>query len=67
MEEHDFFKEVCSISLYATKAVRFADLVDFNGKTVTSKCNRIHSPAVLRKGSAVLNGRKQLTHFIALV
>ncbi|MFZ0514844.1 MAG: hypothetical protein WAM14_24795 [Candidatus Nitrosopolaris sp.] len=42
MEELDFFEEICLISLYATKAVKFAAVVDSNGKIVTGKFRRMH-------------------------
>jgi hypothetical protein len=42
MEELDFFEEICLTSLYATKAVKFAAVVDSNGKMVTGKIRRIH-------------------------
>jgi hypothetical protein len=47
MEELDFFEEICLISLYATKAVKFAAVVNSNGKMVTGKFRRIHE----REGS----------------
>jgi hypothetical protein len=37
MEERDFFEEVCLISLYATKAVKFTAVVDSNGSIVVGK------------------------------
>ncbi len=42
MEELDFFEEICLTSLYTTKAVKFAAVVDSNGKMVTGKFRRIH-------------------------
>jgi hypothetical protein len=40
MEELDFFDEICLTSLYATKAVKFAAVVDSTGKMVTGKIRR---------------------------
>ena len=37
MEERDFFEEVCLISLYATKAVKFTAVVDSDGCIVVGK------------------------------
>jgi hypothetical protein len=42
MEKLDFFEEICLTSLYATKAVKFAAVVDSNGKIVAGKIRRIH-------------------------
>jgi hypothetical protein len=42
MEELDFFEEICLTSLYATKAVKFAAVVDSNGKMVTGKFSKFH-------------------------
>ena len=50
MEELDFFEEICLTSLYATNAVKFAAVVDSNGKMVTGKIRRIHGHG--REGSA---------------
>ncbi len=49
MEERDFFEEVCLISLYATKAVKFTSVVDSNGKMVVGK---------FRKGQAFQGSTK---------
>jgi hypothetical protein len=49
MEELDFFEEICLTSLYAAKAVKFAAVVDSNGKMVTGKIRRIHGHG--REGS----------------
>jgi hypothetical protein len=40
MEELDFFEEICLTSLYATKAVKFAAVVDSNGKMVTGRFSK---------------------------
>jgi hypothetical protein len=42
MEELDFFEEICLTSLYTTRAVKFAAVVDSNGKMVTGKFRRMH-------------------------
>ena len=42
MEELDFFEEICLNSLYATKAVKFAAVVDSDGKVVTGKFKKIY-------------------------
>jgi hypothetical protein len=41
LEEFDFFEEVCLTSLYATKAVKFAAVVDSNGTMLTGKFRKI--------------------------
>jgi len=41
MEELDFFDEICLISLYASKAVRFTAVVDSNGKLILAKIREV--------------------------
>ena len=59
MEELDFFEEICLTSLYATKAVKFAAVVDSNGKMVTGKIRRIHGHG--REGSAKMANSSKWT------
>ncbi|MRN40787.1 MAG: hypothetical protein FIO02_07075 [Nitrosopumilales archaeon] len=59
MEELDFFEEICLTSLYATKAVKFAAVVDSNGKMVTGKIRRIHGRG--REGSAKMANSSKWT------
>jgi hypothetical protein len=42
MEELDFFEEICLNSLYATKAVKFAAVVDSDGRMLTGKFKKIY-------------------------
>jgi hypothetical protein len=42
MEELDFFEEICLTSLYATKAVKFAAVVDSDGRMLTGKFKNIY-------------------------
>jgi hypothetical protein len=42
MEEVDFFHEICLISLYASRAVRFAAVVDSKGKLILAKFKKFH-------------------------
>jgi hypothetical protein len=42
MEERDFFEEVCLVSLYATRAVKFTAVVDLYGKIVVGKFRKGH-------------------------
>jgi len=59
MEELDFFDEICLTSLYATKAVKFAAVVDSTGKMVTGKIRRIHGHG--RDGSAKMANSSRWT------
>jgi len=59
MEELDFFEEICLASLYATKAVKFATVVDSNGKMVTGKFRRIHRHG--REGSTKMDNNSKWT------
>ena len=42
MEEADFFHEICLISLYASRAVKFAAVVDSKGKLILAKFKKFH-------------------------
>ena len=42
MEEADFFHEICLISLYASRAVKFAAVVDSKGKVILAKFKKFH-------------------------
>ena len=59
MEELDFFEEICLTSLYATRAVKFAAVVDSNGKVVTAKSRRIHGRG--REGSVKMANSSKWT------
>ena len=62
MEELDLFDEICLISLYADKAVRFTAVVDTNGKLITHKFKRSNSRrqlGILPYTSGILDGSEQ--------
>ena len=62
MEEVDFFHEICLISLYASRAVKFAAVVDSKGKLILAKFKKfhIHSHRVrLLSAPKILNGSQQ--------
>src|SRR5215469_8534750 len=64
MEEVDFFHEICLISLYASRAVKFAAVVDSKGKLILAKARikkfHIHSHrARLLSAPKILNGSQQ--------
>jgi hypothetical protein len=42
MKELDFFEEICLNSLYATKAVKFAAVVDSDGRMLAGKFKKIY-------------------------
>ena len=42
MEEVDFLHEICLISLYASRAVKFAAVVDSKGKLILAKFKKFH-------------------------
>ncbi|HXX97759.1 MAG TPA: hypothetical protein VEL11_11660 [Candidatus Bathyarchaeia archaeon] len=42
MEEADLFHEICLISLYASRAVKFAAVVDSKGKLILAKFKKFH-------------------------
>lgn len=42
MEEADFFHEICLISLYTSRAVKFAAVVDSKGKLILAKFKKFH-------------------------
>ncbi len=42
MEEADLFHEICLISLYASRAVKFAAVVDSKGKLILAKFKNFH-------------------------
>src|SRR5215467_2192790 len=42
MEEVDFFHEICLISLYSSRAVKFAAVVDSKGKLILAKFKKFH-------------------------
>jgi len=62
MEEVDFFHEICLISLYASRAVKFAAVVDSKGKLILAKFKKFHihsHRATLLSAPKILNGSQQ--------
>jgi hypothetical protein len=60
MEEVDFFHEICLISLYSSRAVKFAAVVDSKGKLILAKFKNIHSHRTrLLSAPNILNGSQQ--------
>src|SRR5215831_10483113 len=62
MEEVDFFHEICLISLYASRAVKFAAVVDSKGKLILAKFKKFHihsHRARLLSTPKILNGSQQ--------
>ena len=62
MEEVDFFHEICLISLYASRAVKFAAVVDSKGKLILAKFKKFHihsHRARLLSAPKILNGSQQ--------
>jgi hypothetical protein len=67
MEELDFFDEICLISLYAGKAVRFTAVVDSNGKLILAKFKRSNSRrqlGILPYTSGILDSSEQQQLFL---
>jgi len=67
MEELDFFDEICLISLYASKAVRFTAVVDSNGKLILAKfktSNTRRQLGILPYTSGILDGSEQQQLFL---
>jgi hypothetical protein len=62
MEEVDFFHEICLLSLYASRAVKFAAVVDSKGKLILAKFKKFHihsHRARLLSAPRILNGSQQ--------
>ena len=62
MEEVDFFHEICLLSLYASRAVKFAAVVDSKGKLILAKFKKFHiysHRARLLSAPKILNGSQQ--------
>ena len=62
MEEVDFFHEICLIALYASRAVKFAAIVDSKGKLILAKFKKfnMHSyRASISSTSGILDGSQQ--------
>src|SRR5215469_6953474 len=62
MEEVDFFHEICLISLYASRAVKFAAVVDSKGKLILAKFKKFHIHshcARLLSAPNILHGSQQ--------
>src|SRR5215468_7324400 len=62
MEEVDFFHEICLLSLYASRAVKFAAVVDSKGKLILAKFKKFHiysHRARLLTAPKILNGSQQ--------
>ncbi|MDQ6864110.1 MAG: hypothetical protein M3044_09825 [Thermoproteota archaeon] len=66
MEELDFFEEICLTSLYTTKAVKFAAVVDSNAKLMIINLGEATDVNVLRKWVTILKGQEEVTPFIKL-
>ena len=67
MEELDFFDEICLISLYASKAVRFTAVVDSKGKLIIGKFKKSNSRrqlGILPYTSEILDGSEQQQLFL---
>ena len=47
MEELDFFAEICLNSLYTTKAVKFAAVVDSDGRMLAGKFKKIYGSTTM--------------------
>src|SRR5215469_7855399 len=61
MEEVDFFHEICLLSLYASRAVKFAAVVD-SGKMILAKFKKFHiysQRTRLLSTPKILNGSQQ--------
>jgi len=62
MEERDFFEEICLISLYASKAVRFTAVVDSMGKLILGKFKKSNirrQPGTFQYSYATLRGSEE--------
>ena len=62
MEEADFFHEICLIALYASRAVKFAAVVDSKGKLILAKFKKfnMHSDRVgITSTPRTLDGSQQ--------
>ena len=62
MEEADFFHEICLIALYASRAVKFAAVVDSKGKLILAKFKKfnMHSHrASISSLPRILDGSQQ--------
>jgi hypothetical protein len=62
LEEADFFHEICLIALYASRAVKFAAVVDSKGKLILAKFKKfqMHSHrASLLSAPKILDGSQQ--------
>src|SRR5215831_16554128 len=62
MEEVDFFHEICLLSLYASRAVKFAAVVDSKGKLILAKFKKFHiysHRARLLSAPKILNSSQQ--------
>ncbi|MGC2571898.1 MAG: hypothetical protein WA364_10350 [Candidatus Nitrosopolaris sp.] len=62
MEEAEFFLEICLISLYANRAVKFAAGVDSKGKLISAEFKKFHinsHRAILLLAPNTLEGSQQ--------
>jgi hypothetical protein len=62
LEEAEFFLEICLISLYANRAVKFAGVVDSKGKLISAKFKKFHinsHRAILLIAPNTLDGSQQ--------
>jgi hypothetical protein len=66
MEEGDFFEEICLASLQASKAVKFAAIVDSKGKLVLAKFKKINlhrQPGTFPYSCVTLHGSEEQQQF----
>jgi len=64
LEEADFFHEICLISLYASRTVKFAAVVDSKGKLILAKFKKFHihsDRASVLSAPKILNGSQKQT------
>jgi hypothetical protein len=62
LEEVDFFHEICLIALYASRAVKFAAVVDSKGKLILAKFkkfNLYNHRAIISSLPRILDGSQQ--------
>jgi hypothetical protein len=67
MEERDFFEEICLVSLFASKTVRFTAVVDSNGKLIMGKFKRSNTRyqlSILPYTSGILEGSEPQQLFL---
>ena len=68
MEEADFFHEICLVALYASRAVKFAAVVDSKGKLILAKFKKLNMDshcASISSTSRILDGSQQQQTLLA--